>query len=191
MRLSNEQIEQIAEIFATDAVKNLTDDMQRGHMRAIIKATYISGFISAERIINNKAEYGFKVALNSGTLYFGERTSQGFVFKDTSLAESDHDAICYIAEGAFEDKEYIIIKDEDKEQMIGKGWVSTFNSTIEEVEQAAADTPAESDKVFHAYMAMQAIDVVDWQGTQSYIYETDIEGEYEEYMKSYPALATL
>lgn len=145
----------------------------------------ISKIIDLESVYNNKL------------VYREEGTLNGYCFKDYKIFENNPDDICYIAECQFEDTLLVDYVNENKEKLINEGVISTANSIRKEVRDHliyneyfyeyqkngivyTIEAKKFDDKIINK-IANEVFDMVDWQCTSSYIYETD----WNEWIKQY------
>ena len=139
-----------------------------------------------------------KSSFNNKLIYVEDGTFNGFCYKNYNTFYNNKDEVCYIAECVF-DKGPLFVDyvNENKEKLIRKGGIATFNSIKDEIK-----SELEFNEYFYEYdkdgivhtveavnfdnelinqIANNVFDAVDWQTTQAYICETDWCEEIKEY----------
>lgn len=138
---------------------------------------------------------------NNKLIYKAGRTLNGHCYKNYNIFETKPDEICYIAECVF-DKNNMFVDyiNGNKEKLIKKGGVSTANSIKEEIRNTLKYDEYyyeyQKDGIVHTIqskdfddkliniIASEVFDVVDWETTQAYIYETDWSEDINEYYRN-------
>lgn len=134
---------------------------------------------------------------NNKLMYMPGSAFNGYCYKDYNNFKNNPDEVCYIAECSFDDTLFVDYVKENKDKLIKKGGLSTTNSIKEEIKNQLEHEEYyyeyEKDGIVHTIesknfddklitqMAEYVFDVVDWQTTQAYIYETNWCEDIKEY----------
>ena len=160
--------------------KNEFEDIYQGDVGNIAKV------IDPESIFNTKL------------MYVAGGTFNGYCYKDYNTFKNNPDEVCYIAECCFDkDTLFVDYVNENKDKLINEGGLATANSIKEEIKNQLKHEEYyyeyEKDGIVHTIeskdfddellnqMAQYVFDVVDWQTTQAFIYETDWREDIKEY----------
>lgn len=138
-----------------------------------------------------------KSKFNNKLMYIPEKTVNGYCYKDYNNFKNNPDEVCYIAECNFDNDLFLDYVNEKKDKFISKGGLSTTNSIKEEIinqlEYEEYYYEYEKDGIVNIIeakyfdeelinqIAEEVFENVDWQTTQSYIYEIDWCEDIKEY----------
>lgn len=138
-----------------------------------------------------------KSKFNTKQMYVAGTTFNGYCYKDYNNFKNNPDEICYIAECGFDDTLFVDYVTENKNTLINQGGISTYNSIRDEVinnleyeeyyyeyEKDGAVYTIEAknfDKELINQITEEVFNVIDWQTSQAYIYETDWREDICEY----------
>lgn len=151
------------------------------------------------KLKQNKKEKSFDPTLGKNLIYVAGQSPNGYCYKDSDKFYSDPDAVCYIAECAFNEMLYEDYVEENKERLINEGSISTYNSIKQELKDIF-----EFEEYYYEYQkddvvytipyndfddemidlfVKEVFDNIDWQTSQSYIAEIDWTESINEYYK--------
>lgn len=151
--------------------KNEFDDIYEADIGSIVK------------IVDSKSKF------NNRLMYMDGATDIGCCYKDYNNFKNNPDEVCYIAEYCFQDTLFVDYVNENKENLIQEGGISTANSIKEEIrnhleyneyyyeyEKAGVIHTIEAkdfDEELITKFAKLVFDEVAWETTQTYISETN------------------
>lgn len=151
------------------------------------------------KLIHNKNEKTFDPLNGKKLIYVAEQTPNGYCYKSYEKFYSNPDAVCYIAECAFDEMLYEAYVNDNKERLIKEGGISTYNSIKQELKDFF-----EFEEYYYEYQkdgvvytipyndfddemidsfVKEVFHNIDWQTSQSYISEIDWTESINEYYK--------
>lgn len=146
---------------------------------------------SIVKVKDDKSDFNNKLMYESGG------TFNGYCYKDYNTFKNDPDAVCYIAECNFNKDLFVDYVNGNKEKLIEEGGISTANSIKDEIKNYLIQDEYyyeyQENGVVHTIEAKHfdeeminqfadlVFDIVDWQCTSSFIYETDWTDEIANY----------
>lgn len=146
---------------------------------------------SIVKIVDSKSKF------NTRLMYMNGATDIGCCYKDYNNFKNNPDEVCYIAECCFQDILFVDYINENKENLIQEGGISTANSIKEEIkdqlEYEEYYYEYKKDGVVHTIesknfddelinqMAEYVFEEVLWQTTQALISEKDWKEDIKEY----------
>ena len=187
MGLTYEELSVIGDKVAETTLKKFKGDNLPPFMKDVIKATWMSGYISGEKdasrnLYKDSVLIGQSFLSFGCVIYVGDYNDGTIIFKDEDAFKAKGDKPCYITGDVFDEDGCCVIQMRGDNKLIDNGCCSTYNSIIRDVRNVVRNTienkDAENNEEFIEHIATLAFNEVGWQSISTYLNEMDIEEEY-------------